>query len=143
MKTPRLPYHQLAAESFNLLLAAKKVLFNGHLGQGFSALIWLRVSQINGCHFCIAKHTGEAREAGEAEARIATLAQWRDSDAFTPAEQAALEYAECITHLVDGVPDSVFLPLKAHFSDAYIAELTVTIGFMNALNRIAISMYGD
>lgn len=140
MKNLRLPYHQLAANAFGQLLATKHTLFDGELGHAMSALVWLRVSQINGCHFCIDKHGQEALQAGESAARIEQLAHFRDSALFTPAEKAAFAFAEAVTTLEDRVPDAVFLPLKDYYSDRWIAELTVTVGFMNALNRIAITM---
>lgn len=62
-------------------------------------LVNLRVSQINGCHFCLDVHSRRARKAGEDERRLTVLSAWRETDLFTEQERAALDFAEAITEL--------------------------------------------
>lgn len=69
------------------------------------------------------------------------MAGWRVSHEFSARERAALEWAESVTLIAEtGAPDSAFEALKAHFSDAEIADLTFAISIMNAFNRLAVSM---
>ena len=73
--------------------------------------------------------------------KLDTLAGWRVSHEFNERERAALEWAESVTLIAaTGAPDSTFEALKAHFSDAEIADLTFAISIMNAFNRLAVSM---
>ncbi|WP_299917026.1 carboxymuconolactone decarboxylase family protein [uncultured Roseobacter sp.] len=104
------------------------------------ALIELRVSQINGCVYCVDLHTCEARADGETEQRLDCLTVWRECPFFSNSEKAALAWAEAITLLPDnGAPDHLFGAIKAEFSDAQIVDLTLIIAQMNAWNRLAVS----
>ncbi|HKS49165.1 MAG TPA: carboxymuconolactone decarboxylase family protein [Amycolatopsis sp.] len=103
-------------------------------------LIRIRVSQINGCVFCLDMHTRDARNAGETEGRIYALSAWQESPAFTPAEKAALALAEAITLVHDGhVPDEVYRAAAAEFGEGQIAALIWISTVINAYNRTAIS----
>ncbi|WP_299842833.1 carboxymuconolactone decarboxylase family protein [uncultured Roseovarius sp.] len=110
------------------------------IGQRLTAVIELRVSQINGCAYCVDLHTTEARKAGETQQRLDCLTVWREVPFFDAAEKAALAWAEAITSIsVNGAPHPLFDALKRHFSDAEIVDLTLIISQMNAWNRLAIS----
>lgn len=65
------------------------------------------------------------------EAKLAELAGWRASRAFSELERAALEYAERITHTAQRVDDALFAQLKAHFSERQIVELTAAVALEN------------
>jgi AhpD family alkylhydroperoxidase len=111
---------------------------------GFSQLlrrqVELRVSQINGCSYCIWLHSRQIKELGDTEERLAAVEHWRTALCFSDAEKAALAWAECVTRIGDGVPpDAVFEPLRHHFDDRRIVDLTAIIANMNSLNRMAIS----
>ena len=101
----------------------------------------MRVSQINGCAYCLDMHGKALRESGFSHAKLDTLAGWRVSHEFSERERVALEWAESVTLIAaTGAPDSAFEALKAHFSDTEIADLTFAISIMNAFNRLAVSM---
>lgn len=103
-------------------------------------LVNIRVSQINGCAFCIDKHTRDARAAGETEQRIYALSAWRETPFFTPRERAALALAEAITFIADGhVPDEVYAEAEQNFDAAELAALIWRATIINALNRTAIT----
>jgi AhpD family alkylhydroperoxidase len=106
------------------------------------ALIELRVSQINGCAYCIDIHTQQALAAGESQRRLNLLSTWPELPTFyTPKEQAALAWAETLTTISEThAPDTLFEALKSHFSDPEIVDLTLIISQMNAWNRLAISL---
>ncbi|MEJ6393978.1 carboxymuconolactone decarboxylase family protein [Gymnodinialimonas sp. 2305UL16-5] len=134
----RLDYPAINAPAIKSMLAAKSHM--GTIAKGLRAVIELRVSQINGCRYCIRLHRDEALAAGEADARLAALATWRDNPLFDAAEQAALAWAETVTKITErGAPDPVYNALQKHFSAEQIVDLTLIIAQMNAWNRLAIS----
>jgi AhpD family alkylhydroperoxidase len=104
------------------------------------ALVELRVSQINGCVYCVDKHSTEARAAGETQQRLDCVVAWRESThLFEPAERAALEWAEALTNISDThAPDAAYDGLAPHFAENQIVDLTLIVSCMNAWNRIAI-----
>ncbi len=111
-----------------------------HLDPALVALLDLRVSQLNGCAYCLALHAVQAREAGVEQRRLDTLAAWRESPLFTPAERAALAFADAVTLLgPEGVPDGVYAAAGEHFDDERLTGLLMTVVVMNAWNRIAIA----
>ncbi|KLU17390.1 MULTISPECIES: carboxymuconolactone decarboxylase family protein [Xenorhabdus] len=141
MSKLRLAYYNLSPELLQGFRAVKEGLENSPLGLQLVELIYLRVSQINGCSFCLNKHSQVLRENQEAERRLAELAGWRVSSQFTPREKAALEWAEALTHVVTThADDYAYLPLKDHFTDQEISDLTFAIVLMNGMNRLAIGM---
>ncbi|WP_070886072.1 carboxymuconolactone decarboxylase family protein [Pseudomonas argentinensis] len=141
MSTLRLPYSQLSPEAYKGLLATKKALAASSLGLPLIELVNLRISQLNGCAFCLEMHAKALRDGGAPEAKLDSLAGWRISSHFSEAERAALAWAESLTDIAHtNAPDEVFEPLKAHFDDAQISDLTFAISLMNAFNRLAIGM---
>ena len=100
----------------------------------------IRASQLNGCAYCIALHTRDARRAGESEQRLYALAAWRESPLFTERERMALELTDVITGIGEsGVPDAVYERAASEFSAAELANLIFAITAINAWNRIAVS----
>jgi AhpD family alkylhydroperoxidase len=99
-------------------------------------LIKIRVSQINGCAFCLHMHTRDALAAGETELRITMLAAWHESPLYSERERAALAWAEALTRLPDGgASDAVYDAMAAQFSKEEQVKLTMTIAIINAWNR--------
>lgn len=106
----------------------------------FRAILELRVSQINGCSYCVDLHTTQARNAGETQQRLDCLTVWQECSFFDEREKAALAWAEAITLISgNGAPQSLFDALSVHFSEEQIVDLTLIISQMNAWNRLAIS----
>jgi AhpD family alkylhydroperoxidase len=104
-------------------------------------LIKIRVSQINGCAFCIHMHTADARAMGETDTRMLLLSAWRESTLFSAKERAVLAWAESLTHVADkGAPDALYADLEAHFTKAEITVLTAATAMINFWNRMAIAM---
>ena len=104
-------------------------------------LVFLRVSQINGCAYCIDSHSRDLLKAGLPVEHLVLVAAWREAGGiFDEQEKAALAWAEAVTRLGDrGVPDSAFEAASAVFDEKQLADLTIAIGLMSAYNRIAIS----
>ena len=103
-------------------------------------LIRIRVSQINGCAFCIDMHTKDARARGETEQRIYALDAWAETPFFSARERAALALTEAVTLVHDGrVPDGVYRAAVEVFQEGELAALIWAAVVINAYNRIAIS----
>lgn len=104
-------------------------------------LINLRVSQINGCAYCIDMHWKDLRAAGETEQRLYGLDAWRESPYYTERERAALAWAEAGTLVADTqeVPDDIFEEAHRHFNDEELANLTLGVVAINGFNRMNIA----
>lgn len=100
-------------------------------------LVALRVSQINGCGYCVDMHTKDAEHNGETSQRLHLVAVWRESAVFTDAERAALALAEEGTRIGDGrfVSDEVWAQAQKHYDEEQLSVLVLVIGLMNATNR--------
>ncbi len=135
----RFQYHTLSPEAAAGFGAIKKALHKSTLGQPIIELVWMRVSQINGCVFCLEKHGRALRTHGESNAKIDSLAGWHTAGHFTARERVALAWAESLVHVdKTHAPDEDFEPLKEHFTHTEISDLTIAISLMSALNRLAI-----
>lgn len=103
-------------------------------------LIYLRVSQINGCAFCLDMHSKDLRAEGETEQRLYLLNAWREAPFYSERERAALAYAEAVTVLKDReVTDEVFNAVNEQFTDEEIIDLTLAITTINSYNRFNIA----
>ena len=141
MSPLRLPYSTLSPAAYQALVAVKQALDKSTLDKSLVELVNLRVSQINGCAFCLEMHATQLRAGGMANAKLDSLAGWRVSARFSEAERAALAWSESLVEIAQShAPDEVFAPLKAHFSDAEISDLTFVVALMSAFNRLAIGM---
>jgi len=104
------------------------------------ALVELRVSQINGCAYCVDLHSEQARAEGETRQRLDGIAVWRESPLFDDSERAALAWAEAVTRLRGtNAPDDIYEGLKSYYSERQIVDLTLIISLMNAWNRLAVA----
>jgi AhpD family alkylhydroperoxidase len=102
-------------------------------------LVQTRVSQINGCAFCIDTHVKRALDAGEDPQRLYLLAAWRDSPLFDAKERAALAWGEAVTTVSQApVSDDVYATALEHFSEAELVRLTVAVGAINIWNRFGV-----
>ncbi|TIP09193.1 carboxymuconolactone decarboxylase family protein [Mesorhizobium sp.] len=104
-------------------------------------LVFLRVSQINGCAYCIDTHSRDLLKGGLAVEHLVLVAAWPEAGSiFDEQEKAALAWAEVVTRLGDrGVPDDAYSAAAAAFGEKQLADLTIAISLMNAYNRVAIS----
>ena len=141
MKNLRLKYFELSPELMSGFRAVKVALEKSVVGQNLIELVYLRVSQINGCAYCLNLHTNSLLKAGETQRRIAEVAGWRVSDQYSEKERAALNWAEQLTNIsTSHADDESYEALKKVFSDKEISDLTFAISLMNGMNRLAISM---
>src|SRR5215211_8384646 len=103
-------------------------------------LIEFRVSQINGCAYCLDMHSKDLRATGETEQRLYLLDAWRESPFYTERERAALAWAEAVTLVTEGhVPDEVYEQARAEFNEEELVNLTLAVVAINGWNRLSIA----
>ena len=110
----------------------------GSLERPLLELVKIRISQINGCAFCLDMHTKEARADSETEQRLYGLSAWRDTPYYTEKERVALGWAEANTLAAQqDVSDELYQQIREHFSEKALMDLTLAIVQINSWNRIA------
>jgi len=110
------------------------------LDEEIRELIDIRVSQINGCAFCLDMHWKDARASGQSEERLYMLSTWRESSLYSDRERAALELAEAMTLITkEQVPDHVWDRASAVFDEYELSQLVFAITTINAWNRLNIA----
>jgi len=107
------------------------------IGQSLLDLVYFRVSQINGCAFCLDMHSKDLRAKGETEQRLYTLDAWREASFYTKKERATLAWAEAVTKC--NVPDEIYEEVRKHFSEEELVDLTLAVTTINTYNRINIA----
>jgi AhpD family alkylhydroperoxidase len=124
-----------------LLALSQQVEAGGRLEPALIQLVLMRVSQINGCAYCLDMHSKDARAAGETEQRLYVLPAWRETKLFSEREQVALAFAEELTELAshDAVSDALYERASKLFDDAALVDLTLLVVAINGWNRINIA----
>src|SRR4029078_8734996 len=123
------------------LTGVEKYLQGSGLSRRLVVLVQTRVSQINGCAYCLHMHTEEARKLGESEMRFYLLDAGHESSLYSPRERAALAWAESLTKIADThAPDDVYEEARSQFSEKELADLSIVIGMINAWNRLCIGV---
>lgn len=104
-------------------------------------LVYLRISLLNGCAYCIDMHSRDLTKDGLPQEKLVLVPVWHEAgDLFSEQEKAALRWAETVTRVAEtAVPEAEFEAVRAVFSEKEVADLTIAIGLMNAYNRLAIS----
>ncbi|PLX36210.1 MAG: carboxymuconolactone decarboxylase family protein [Hyphomicrobiales bacterium] len=95
------------------------------------SLVTVRVSQLNGCRFCVDINSATLMKRGVSEEKVEALAGWRESELFSTREKAVLAYTEAVTLAPDAIDDAVFAAVREHFDDDGMVELTGLIAFQN------------
>ena len=141
MSQPRIDIRAVAPDSQRGFRQASRDAQDNGIEPALKHLIDTRVSQINGCAFCLEMHVREAKHGGESDDRLHLVAVWHETDVFTPRERAALAWAEALTNVQDGhVPDDVYEAVRREFSPAEIVYLSVAVATINAHNRVNIAL---
>lgn len=99
-------------------------------------LVYLRVSQINSCAFCVDMHFKDLRAAGQEEHRLHGLNAWRETPFYTDRERAAFAWAEALTKLNGVVPDDIYETALEQFTEEELIDLTVAVITINGFNRL-------
>lgn len=136
----RLNYMQQSSELFIKAMELATTLHQSPIFKELGDLVNIRVSQLNGCAFCLDMHIKEAKIHGERELRLYHVAVWRESPLFNDRERAALEWTELVTKLPEhGIPEAAFERVREHFNEKEVSDLTFAVGLINYWNRLSIS----
>ncbi len=135
----RIDYAKVSPEIYQAFGGVYMSVQKGSLPQELVNLVYLRVSQINGCAYCIDMHSRDLLRQGLSVDKLVLVPVWHEArDVFSTRERAALAWAETVTRVAEtGVPDADYA--AAEFSDKELADLTYAIGLMNAFNRLGIT----
>ena len=137
----RIDYAKASPEGYKAFGGVYVTLQNSGLSKELVDLVYLRVSQINGCAFCIDMHTRDLVKRGATVNKLALVSVWRESgEVFSDRERIALAWAEAVTRVAETrVPDADYEAAAAEFSDKELADLTYAIGLMNVFNRLGVA----
>jgi AhpD family alkylhydroperoxidase len=137
---PRIDFYRLSPEGYKALLGLENYLSTSTVEKKLLHLIKLRVSQINGCAYCLDMHWKDLKVEGETDQRMYSLDAWRETPYYTDRERAALAWAEAVTNITDGhAPDEVFEEARQYFSEQELADLTLAVTAINSWNRVSIA----
>ena len=137
----RLDYNQVAPSGMKALGGVYGYVMQSGLDAELVELVYLRISQINNCAFCLDMHTRDLIGKGVTFEKIALVQAWEEAgDLFSEQERAALAWAETVTRVAEtNVPDKAYEAARAVFEEKELVALTIAIGLMNSYNRLAIS----
>ncbi|MBR0822449.1 carboxymuconolactone decarboxylase family protein [Bradyrhizobium liaoningense] len=139
--TRRLDYNQIAPNGAKALGGVRGYVMQSGLPAELVELVYLRVSQINNCAYCLDVHTRDLVKKGVPIEKLALVQAWEEGgNLFSETERTALVWAETVTRVADtGVPDDAYQAARAVFNEKELVDLTIAISLMNASNRMAIS----
>jgi len=127
---------------YQAMAASDKQVESFELDAKLKELIRIRVSQINGCGYCIDYHSKDALKLGETTQRLFAVSAWWETPFFTEEERAVFKLAEQVTHISNGgVTDEVYSNALAVLGEKKLAQVIFTTATINSWNRIAISMH--
>ncbi len=136
----RLNAYEKAPGAFTAMFGLGKYLAKSSIERSLLHLIDYRVSQINGCAYCLDMHSKDLRHEGETEQRIYLLSAWRESPFYTERERAALAWAEAVTLVSEtNVPDDVYEEARKVFSEEELIDLTMAVIAINGWNRLNVA----
>ncbi|WP_219836214.1 carboxymuconolactone decarboxylase family protein [Paenibacillus sp. R14(2021)] len=135
--TQRVNFAQQSPQLFKKFLAFTNELIGSTIEASLIDLVSIRISQLNGCDFCLDMHVKQAAIHGESELRLNEISAWQDSNLFTTRERAALTWSEILTKLPDqGVSDDVYDRVREQLSEKELSDLSFLIASVNGWDRI-------
>lgn len=137
---PRFNFFTVAPEAYKAMRGLEEYLHSCGLEEPLLHLVKLRVSQVNGCAYCLDMHWKDLRSIGEGEQRLYSLDAWRECPWYTDRERAALSWAEALTLVTNGhVTDAVYQQVQPHFTEKELSDLTLAVVTINGWNRICVA----
>jgi len=139
--TQRIDYSKASPDGYKAFGGVYVAVLKGSLPKELIDLVYLRVSQINGCAFCIDMHSRDLLKSGLDVEKLVLVPVWSDAGhVFSAREKRALSWAETVTNVAaTGVPDADYEAAAGEFDATELADLTYAIGLMNAFNRFGIA----
>jgi AhpD family alkylhydroperoxidase len=137
---PRIDHRNVSPGALKAMFGLESYVNRCGLETKLLDLVRFRVSQMNGCAYCLDMHSKELREAGESEQRLYALDAWRETPFYDEREQAALTWAEAVTLVGEGhVPDEVYRQAREQFNEEELVNLTLAVVAINGWNRLNIA----
>jgi AhpD family alkylhydroperoxidase len=136
---PRINIMEKGQDAVKAMFSLGKYLSKSPIERSLLNLIDFRISQINGCAYCLDMHSKDLRAEGESEQRLYVLDAWREAPFYSDRERAALNWAEAVNKL--DVPDEVYEDARKQFSEEELIDLTMAVAAINCWNRINISFH--
>lgn len=137
----RIDYYEIAGEEMALIMDLEKQLKKTSINRKLRELIKIRVSQINGCAFCIGMHTADARKMKVSEEEIYLLNAWHETNIYSEKDKLAFKLAEAVTNItVNGVTEDLFNEVRKKYTEEEYTDLILIINQINMWNRLSISM---
>lgn len=144
MEEQRINYFRVAPEAMKGMLMMEEYIHSCGLEETIIELVKFRVSQINGCAYCLDMHSKDARANGETEQRLYMLSAWRECPFYTPKERAALTWAEALTNLpYDEIDKETFDEVRTEFGEKELVDLTTAIVAINGWNRYGVGFRSE
>lgn len=135
----RLDYARAAPEGAQILGRLYAYVSRSGLDPLLIDLVYLRISQINGCSYCVDMHWRDASEKGADARKLNAVAAWEEMPFFSERERAALAWAESLTLVASTrVPEDAYAAARAQFGDKSLVDLSYAIALMNAYNRLGV-----
>jgi len=136
----RINAYTMGSTTVNALHSLGQSITNSSLDKSLLELLYFRVSQINGCAFCLDIHSKNLRANGETEQRLYVIDAWREAPFYSDKERSALAWAEALTEIKSSlIPDEIYKEARKYFSKAELVDLTMAIVAINGYNRINIA----
>lgn len=136
----RINLFEKGTKAMKALYGIGSYLAKSSIEQPLMHLVLFRVSQINGCAYCLDMHSKDLRAEGETEQRLYLLDAWREAPIYTDRERAAFTWAEAVTKIKDGnVSDEAYAVAQQQFSEEELIDLTMVITTINTYNRLNIA----
>src|SRR5574342_400779 len=136
----RLDVYRGFADGTRAMFALEEAVSKSELDPLLLELLRTRVSQVNGCAFCLDMHQREARRKGERQQRLDLIAAWREAPGYDERERAALALAEALTLLAGrGFPEEVWRDAARTFEPRELSALCFAIAAINGWNRLSIA----
>ena len=137
----RIDYAKASPEGYKAFGGVYVAVQKSGLPQELINLAYLRVSQINGCAYCIDMHSRDLLKGGLAVDKLVLVPVWHDAgEVFSKRERTALAWAQTVTRVSEtGIPDADYQAAAAEFNDKELTDLTYAIGLMNAFNRFGVA----
>lgn len=141
----RADYFQCIPNEIRQLSEIEATIATYPISQPLLELVKLRVSQMNGCAFCVSLHTQQLRLQGETHQRIDLVSVWEEAPCYTQDERVALRWAEALTRLADGagVSEELYETIVRQFGEEGSIQLSLVVAMINTWNRLAVPFQTD
>lgn len=138
----RFTLREIIPDMHQIFMQLSQAVANSGIDKLHQELIKIRASQINGCAYCLHKHSKDVITYGEDPKRLYVLTAWREAkNWFSKEEQSILRLTEEITLIADhGLSDQTYDEAVTLFGEEMTAKLIVAVININALNRLGVSL---